>query len=288
MDERTAPGMAGISGATRLAAVIGDPARHSLSPTIHNAAFAACGLDWVYVAFDVPRGRAVEALDAMRTLGITGFSVTMPHKAAVADAVDERTPEAAALGAVNCVHNIDGVLLGDNTDGAGFLDGLAADTGRSVDGARCVVLGAGGAARAVIDALARAGAAEVAVVNRSAEAADRAAALAGMAGRVASAEAVVPQADLVVNATPLGMRGHAPTFPCDPRLVAPGAAAVDLVYEPLETPWLAALRRREVTATNGISMLVHQAARQFERWTGQHAPVEVMLDATRRRLAERV
>jgi shikimate dehydrogenase len=277
-----------VTGATRLAAVIGDPARHSLSPTIHNAAFAACGLDWVYLAFDVARGHAGRALDAMRTLGISGYSVTMPHKAEVAAAVDERTPEAAALGAVNCVHNLDGVLVGDNTDGTGFLRGLAADTGFDVAGARCVVLGAGGAARAVVDALARAGASEVAVVNRSSGPAEHAAALAGAAGRVAGAVDAVPGADLVVNATPLGMTAHhRGALPCDPALVRPGAVAVDLIYDPLETPWLAALRGRDVVVANGISMLVHQAARQFERWTGHEAPVDVMTEATARALAGR-
>jgi len=276
-----------ITGATKVAAVIGDPARHSLSPTIHNAAFAACGLDWVYVAFDVARGRADDALRAMRTLGIAGYSVTMPHKADVAAGVYELTPSAAALGAVNCVTNRDGVLVGDNTDGVGFLRGLRADTAFGVRGARCVVLGAGGAARAVIDALARAGAAEVVVVNRSAAAAAHAVRLAGATGRVDGAEAVA-RAELVVNATPLGMRAHdAATLPCDPVLVRADAVAVDLVYDPLETPWLAALRTRGIRASNGLSMLVHQAAQQFEVWTGTDAPVAVMQDAVAARLAAR-
>jgi shikimate dehydrogenase len=275
-----------ISGATQVAAVIGDPARHSLSPTIHNAAFAACGLDWVYLAFDVTRGQAPAALAAMRTLGIAGYSVTMPHKADVAAAVDECTPAARALRAVNCVHNIDGVLLGDNTDGAGFLRGLAADAGLQVSGARCVVLGGGGAARAIIDALARAGAADIAVVNRSAGPAAEAAALAGRIGRVAGVDAVAT-ADLVVNTTPLGMTAHEPAaMPCDPMTVAQAAVAVDIVYAPLETPWLAALRARGVVGVNGVSMLVHQAALQFERWTSTPAPVETMADAIARRLAE--
>jgi shikimate dehydrogenase len=151
-----------------------------------------------------------------------------------------------------------------------------------------VVLGAGGAARAVVDALARAGAAEVAVVNRSSGPAEQAAALAGPAGRVAGAAEAVPAADLVVNATPLGMTAHHHgAMPCDPAIVRAGAVVVDLIYDPLETPWLAALRGRDVVVTNGISMLVHQAARQFERWTGHPAPVDAMTGATARLLAER-
>ena len=218
-----------ISGETKLAAVIGDPARHSLSPIIHNAAFAECDLDWIYLAFDVARGRAADALGAMRSLGIAGYSVTMPHKADVVALVDRCTPAAAALGAVNCVTNEHGVLFGDNTDGAGFLRGLHADTGTDVAGLRCVVLGAGGAARAVIDALRRAGAAEVAVVNRSAGAAASAAALVGAVGRVAGADAVA-SADLVVNATPVGMRAHdSLSMPCDPAL-ARSRRAADLLH----------------------------------------------------------
>ncbi len=282
--------MAPFSGATTLAAVIGDPVRHSLSPTIHNAAFAACGLDWMYCAFVVPNGGARDALAAMRTLGIAGYSVTMPHKADVAAAVDECTPAAAALGAVNCVTNRNGRLFGDNTDGEGFVRGLAADAGLDVRGARCVVLGAGGAARAVIDALGRAGASEVVVVNRSAEAAARAAALPGVAGGVGRVgdPTAVAHADLVVNATPLGMPvTGAADLPCDPDLVAPAAVAVDLIYEPVETPWLRALRSRNVQAFNGLSMLVHQAARQFESWTGVPAPLDAMRDAVADHLVAR-
>jgi shikimate dehydrogenase len=153
-----------------------------------------------------------------------------------------------------------------------------------------VVLGAGGAARAVIDALGRAGAAEVVVVNRSRQAAEVAAALPGVAGgaaRVGGVDAIT-SADLVVNATPVGMAGgpHA-AVPCPPDLVPVTAVAVDLIYDPLETPWLAALRARHVTACNGLSMLVHQAARQFESWTAVEAPIEAMHQAVAAHLAGR-
>jgi shikimate dehydrogenase len=274
-----------ITGATRLAAVIGDPARHSLSPALHNAAFAALGLDWVYLAFDVERGRAGDALAAMRTLGIDGFSVTMPHKGDVARAVDVLDPEAAVLGAVNCVVNEGGRLRGTNTDGEGFLRGLRHDAGLDVAGARCAVLGAGGAARAVVHALASAGAADVVVVNRSADAALVTAALAGGRGRVGAAEQL-GKADLVVNATPVGMRGSlAGRLPCEPDAIHAGQVVVDLVYDPLETPLLAEARARGARAHNGVSMLVFQAALAFELWTGVQAPVRVMIDAVTDRLA---
>ncbi len=283
-----------VSGRTRLAAVIGDPVGHSLSPTLLNAGFAAAGLDWTYLAFEVPDGGAAGALDAMRTLGLGGLSVTMPHKAAVAAAVDHCTPDAEALGAVNCVVVEDGRLVGHNTDGGGFLDGLAHDAGMDVSGGRAVVLGAGGAARAVVRALGDAGAAEVAVVNRTPDRAAEAARLAGSAGRVLDGAGdgladALATADLVVNATPIGMAGTASSadLPIDPALVGDGAVAVDLIYHPAETDWMAALRRRGIEAHGGLSMLVFQAARAFVLWTGVEAPVSAMDAAARAVLATR-
>lgn len=270
-----------------MAAVVGSPVRHSLSPTILNAAFAAVGADWVYVAFEVAPGAATEAVAAMRTLGLGGLSVTMPHKAAVHDAVDERTPVAAELGAVNCVFWRDGRLVGDNTDGAGFLDALRHDPGVDVGGLRCAVVGAGGAGRAVARALGDAGAAEVVVVNRSPEPAVRAAALAGPAGRV-GAPGDVAGAEVVVNATPLGMgRAAGEPLPVDPARLRAGQVVVDLVYHPEVTPLLAAARDRGAVAVNGLGMLVHQAAHAFRRWTGMEPPIDAMTAATRRELARR-
>ena len=284
-DDRRPP----ISGETRLAAVIGAPVRHSLSPALLNAAFAEAGLDWRFMALEVAEGEAGEALDAVRSLGLIGLSVTMPHKAAVAAAVDERTDEAETLDAVNCVVVEGDRLVGHNTDGDGFLDGLRHDAGLEPSGRRAVVLGAGGAARAIVLALARAGAAEVVVVNRTASRAKVAAALAGSAGRVVGPGEVpeaVAAADLVVNATSVGMAGDK-AMPVDPEAVALGAVVVDLVYHPQETAWLAALRGRGIEAHNGVSMLVFQAARAFVLWTGSEAPVVVMDAAARAVLAAR-
>jgi len=266
-------------GSTRVAAVIGDPVRHSLSPSIHNAAFEAQGLDWVFVAFEVPDGAAPAAVDAMRTLGVGWYSVTMPHKRAVARVVDQLTPDAAVLDAVNCIVNHDGELTGHSTDGEGFLRALVAESGFEVRGRSCVVLGAGGAARAVVTALARAGAREVVVVNRSSATAEQAALLAGPVGRVGDAGDVTG-ADLVVNATPIGMGGD-PSTPCEPGLLREGQVVADLVYEPEKTPLVTAARRRGATALGGLGMLVHQAAIQFELVTGEEAPLEVMKTAAR-------
>lgn len=262
-----------ISGRTRAAGVIGSPVRHSRSPAILNAAFAAAGLDWCFLAFEVAPGDAPRALEGMRALGLGGLSVTMPHKDAVAAAVDDLSDDAALLGAVNCVVPAGGgALRGESTDGPGFVRSLL-DAGFDPAGRRCCVLGAGGAARAVVLALARAGAAEVAVVNRTAARAEAAAALAGGVGRVATA--VDPDADLVVNATSVGMGGD-PSLPLDPALLQAGQWVADLVYVPLETPLLAAARAAGCHAVDGLGMLVHQAAVAFEIWTGEDAPVEAM------------
>ncbi|MCB1014164.1 MAG: shikimate dehydrogenase [Acidimicrobiales bacterium] len=274
-----------LSGATRLAAVIGHPVAHSLSPDIHNAAFAATGLDWAYLAFDVAPGDTRAALDAVRALGLGGLSVTMPHKEAVARLVDRCSPDAEALAAVNCVvPGADGELVGENTDGPGLLDALSADHGFTPEGRRCLVVGAGGAARAVVRALAGAGAREVLVVNRTPERAAAALALAGPAGRAAPVEAAA-DVDLVVNATPVGM--DTPGTPLPGVRFSAGQLVVDLVYHPAETPLLAGAAADGATAANGLGMLVHQAARAFTRWTGVAAPVAAMAAAAARGLEAR-
>jgi shikimate dehydrogenase len=267
-----------LSAATRVVGVMGHPVAHSLSPRLHNAAFAELGLDWVSVGFPVAAGQAATALAGARALGIAGLSVTMPHKEDVAASVGSCSPTAARLGAVNCVVDDGDGWHGDNTDGAGLLAALARSEGFAPDGARCLVVGAGGAARAVIAALGDAGAAEVVVVNRTAARAEVAAALAGPAGRVGTVDDL-PGCALVVNATPAGMAGVVDgpdRWPVDPDLLGPGQLVVDLVYHPPVTPWLAAAAGRGARTANGLGMLVHQAALQVERWTGATAPVEAM------------
>ena len=275
---------------TRLVGVIGSPISHSLSPLLHNAAFAALGLGatWHSLAFDVAPGQAAQALAAMRRADISGLSVTMPHKADVVGLVDECTEVAQRLNAVNCIVRTEGMLLGTNTDGEGFVASLARGAHFNPAGRRCVVIGAGGAARAVVLALAHAGASRVWVLNRTTERATTAAALAGRAGSVVSpgARAVaeaVGSADLVVNATPFGMAGASPAGE-DPWLVAPqllhaGQVAADLVYAPRPTRWLVEAAAAGARAVDGLGMLVHQAAAQLVLWTGERAPVEAMWEA---------
>ena len=276
-----------LSGHTRVVGVIGDPVAHSLSPAIHNAAFAALGLDWVYVAFPVPRGRGGAAVAAVGDLGLAGLNVTMPHKADAAAACDDLSPAAATLGSVNTVvARPGGRLFGDSTDGPGFLSALT-ESGIAVDGRRVLVLGAGGATRAVVLALGRAGA-DVVVAARRAEAAEAVARLAPGARSVPLDDAadVAAHSDVVVNTTPLGMAAGDP-LPLDPSSLSAGQAVVDLVYHPAETALLAAARSRGAQAVNGLGMLVHQAALAFGLWTGVEAPLDAMRAGVEVALARR-
>ena len=288
----------GVTGSTRLAAVIGDPVRHSLSPVLHNAAFAALGLDWVYVALPVQAGAGAAAVAAMSTLGIDGLNVTMPHKTAAAAAVDRRSPVAERLGSVNTVTRSAHGLQGDSTDGDGFVRSLRIDAGFDPAGARCLVVGAGGAARAVVLALAEAGAAEVVVVARRAEAAAQAAELAGTRGRVGTVEEA-DRCELVVNATPIGMGevvvdlaeatalAAGDDLPVPARCLGPGQVVADLVYQPIRTPLVDVARSQGAVAVNGLGMLIHQAALSFRLWTGEDPPLEVLSAAAVAELARR-
>jgi shikimate dehydrogenase len=280
---------ASLSAATTVVGVIGDPVAHSLSPLLHNTAFAHLGLDWVSVGFRVPAGSIEGAMAGARALGVHGLSVTMPHKEAVAARADRRSPLVERLGAANCLvageaGGASGGWVAENTDGPGFVASLRRGARFEPAGSSCLVVGAGGAARAVIAALADAGAAEVVVVNRSADRATAAADLAGPVGRVGRDEDV-HGCGLVVNATPLGMAGDgdaapgAGRWPVDPALLGPTQVVVDLVYHPATTPWLAAARQRGAVGLNGLGMLVHQAALQLALWTGYEPPLEGMWQA---------
>jgi len=272
------------TSSTRVAAVIGDPVRHSLSPALHNAAFRACGLDWVYLAFAVPTGRGAEALEGMRVLGIEGLSVTMPHKQDVAWSVDVLHPQATKLQSVNCVVRLrDGRLEGHSTDGDGFVDSLL-EAGVDPSGRRVALLGAGGAARSVAVALAAHGVADLVVVNRHVERAESCAALVGPLAR-AGTTGDVAQADLVVNATSVGMGGQG--LPVDPARLHADQVVADLVYHPIRTPLLDAAAAAGATTVDGLGMLVHQAARAFELWTGVEAPVAAMRAAAEAELSRR-
>ncbi|MEM9132048.1 MAG: shikimate dehydrogenase [Actinomycetota bacterium] len=264
------------TGSTRLAAVIGDPVRHSLSPAIHNAGFVAAGLDWVYVALPVAAGRAADAVAAMDVLGIDGLSVTMPHKADVAAAVPRRTSAVERLGVANCVYrDDDGVLVGDNTDGQGLVRALRED-GVDPTGATVLVIGTGGAAAAIIEALGGAAPEAVIVVSRDRSRAE--AAVEGVPqGRAGSVDEA-PEVDIIVNASPVGMAGGPDPdgTPVPADLLRGGQAVVDIVYQPRTTRLLHDATAVGARTANGVGMLMHQAAIAFEHWTGVPAPLSAM------------
>ncbi len=261
-----------MTSATRVVGVIGDPVTHSRSPAMHNAAFEALGLDWVYVAFPVPRGRGSAAVRAVPVLGLAGLNVTMPHKADAAAACDDLAAEAAALAAVNTVVlDAGGALVGHSTDGAGFLRAVE-DEGVDVVGRQCLVLGAGGAARAIVHALGGAGA-EVTVAARREDPARSAAALAAGGRAVGLDDIAVEGFDVIVNATPLGMHGEGPPF--ETARLHEGQFVFDTVY-PADTPLLTEARARGLRAAGGLGMLVHQGALSFSLWTGVAPPLDAM------------
>ena len=257
-----------IAGSTRVGAVIGWPVDHSRSPALQSAAFAALGIDAVFVALPVAPAALPAALRGMAALGFLGASVTVPHKQACAELCDRLDAAAEAIGAVNCVAFAGDALVGHNTDAAGFVDAMASELGRQARGARAVLLGAGGAARAVAHGLAEAGAAEVTVVAR--RAADWCAArswseLATLAAR----------ADLLVDCTSAALGGEAYPAPVPLAELPASAAVVSLMYGgPL--PLLEGARARGLAAMDGAAMLVHQGARAFTIWTGRPAPLEAM------------
>ncbi len=260
-----------------VAGVIGWPVEHSRSPAIHNAAAAATGVNLVYGALPVPPDATAEALRGVRALGLRGLSITMPHKELALEHVDELSPIAQELGAINHVRNDDGVLWGDNTDGAGFLIGLAEAASIAVEGRSVAILGTGGAARAIVSACADAGA-QVGVLSRNAQRAESVARLGGDVRVIAVKD--LGSFDIVVNATPVGMANtpFADELPVDVTQLDDAATVVDIVYSPRTTPLMHAASQRGLRVVGGLPMLAGQAAAQFESWTGVSAPFDVMLE----------
>lgn len=269
---------------TRLAAVVGWPVSHSASPAIMNAAFAVTGVDAVHVALAVAPEDLGTVVAALRAVGALGANVTVPHKVTVMAHCDRLTDEARLVGAVNLLTVTEGEVVGDNGDAIGLAAALASDVGDLV-GELAVVVGTGGAARAALVALSRAGAV-VSVAGRRSDAAHELVALAAAPGRALDladtpglAEEVA-RARLVVNATTLGLRDE--PLPAACHALGPEQVAYDLVYRPNPTPFLAAARSAGAAAFDGTGMLVAQAAVAFERWTGRDAPTEVMRRAVPR------
>jgi shikimate dehydrogenase len=272
-----------------LVCLLGCPVAENPTGVMQEAAFAALDLNWRYLTIEVKPQDLPDAIRGMRAFGVRGINLTIPHKIAVMELLDEISPDAALIGAVNTVRRQGERLIGENTDGKGFLRGLARDARIDPRGKRVVVLGAGGAARAIATELSLAGASELTLVNRSQE---RGAQLANDLQIRVSALArfvpwdqsfiVGPQVDILVNATSIGLFPDVNAMPqIDLSQVRRDLLVCDVIPNPPETPLLQLARNRGLPTLNGLAMLVYQGAIGFEMWTGQKAPVEVMHEALR-------
>ncbi len=277
-----------IRGTTRLVGVIGDPVAHSRSPAMHNAAFAALGLDWAYVPLHVSPARLEAALRGLVACEFVGANVTIPHKERAAELADERSQAVQAIGAANTLTIQDGRLLADNTDAPGLLAALA-EAGVEVAGREALLLGAGGSARAAAYALAQA-ASRVTVANRTlarseALTADLAPHVRGELVAVAledgaALRASLERAAVLVNTTSVGMHPGPDVSPLPEGLRCPrGLAVLDLVYAPRRTRLLREAGEEGCATVEGLRVLLHQGALSLERWTGRGAPLQVMARA---------
>jgi len=266
-----------IRATTQVVAILGWPVEHSLSPNMHNAAFKAMDADFCYVAFPVHPSMLRDAVAGVRAMGMTGLNVTVPHKEAVMPLLDKITPEASFIGAVNTVVNSGSKLVGHNTDGRGFMQSLE-EEGIEVKGKVVHVIGTGGASRAVCYYLASE-CAELRLWGRTPEKARQLADdLMINHKNIVLVESAEPgeDADVVINATPLGLKDKDAT-PCDFDALKPRQIAVDLIYR--DTPFLKAARAMGLKTLNGLGMLLWQGVLANELWTGQRPPVDVMRKA---------
>ncbi len=266
-----------ITGRTKILGIFGHPVEHTLSPAMHNAAFEHLGMDCCYLPFPVHPGALQQAVEAIRALSMVGVNITVPHKEAVIPFLDEVSSEAAFIGAVNTIVSKDGRLTGHNTDGRGFMRSLEA-RGIDVREKRVLIVGAGGAARAVCYYLGDA-ARELTIYNRGREKLQRLVHdLSGIRKNVSALEQLrgIEEFEILVNATSLGLRTGDP-LPFDPAALSGNHVVCDLIYR--ETPLLAAAARQGCTTVDGLGMLLYQGVLAFELWTAEAAPVEVMRKA---------
>ncbi|MCX7887328.1 MAG: shikimate dehydrogenase [Verrucomicrobiae bacterium] len=277
-----------MDGSTTVVGGFGHPVAHTASPAMHNAAFAALEMNWVYLAFDVEPANLRSALYGARDMGLRGVNLTVPHKILALDIVDEVDAEARKLGAVNTVLIENGKLQGFNTDGYGIAKAIREEFNFGFKGKRVLVLGAGGAGRAIAVKAALDGALRVYVANRTASKVDAIAAeIAKTKSECRRVEltpdalaAVMPDVDLLVNATSVGLK-EGETLHLPAELFSAQLFVYDTIYRPVETELLRVAAEAGARTANGLSMLLHQGAKSFEIWTGRKAPLAVMRRALR-------
>jgi len=274
-----------ISGRTRLCGIIGDPVEHTMSPVMHNAAFEKMGVDYLYVLFRVKKEQLAKAIEGVRALNIRGLNVTIPHKVAIIPFLDELDPLAEKIGAVNTVVIDEGFLTGYNSDATGFLQALL-ERGIEPTRKNIVILGAGGASRAISFILADRGS-NLVILNRLLEL-DWAEELASKLSQIFTKEVealelneenlaeVLEKADILVNATSVGMTPNIDETLVPFNLLKPGLVVFDVVYNPIKTKLLREAEQAGAETISGIDMLVWQGASAFEKWTGLKAPIGLM------------
>jgi shikimate dehydrogenase len=275
-----------ITGETKICGVIGDPISHTLSPVMQNTAFREVGLNYVYLPFNVTKNNLGKAVEGFRALNVAGVNVTIPHKVAVMPLLDEVDSLAQHIGAVNTIVNRDGILKGYNTDALGFFQVLQ-DRKITVSKKKVVVLGAGGAARAIVFILADKGA-ELTVLNRSLSAAEDVSQRVFQifrqevkTGELSQSDLrpALDDADLLVNTTSLGMSPQEGETPVPVRLLKKGLVVFDIIYNPTRTRLMKEAEKKGAVVIGGLDMLVRQGAASFELWTGKKAPVDIMKKA---------
>lgn len=264
---------------TKTYAVIGDPIDHSFSPALHNAAFLFLGLDCTYIAYRIPKGELEHGVAALKKINIAGFNVTIPHKVDMMNLLDETDSQCKLVGATNTVVNNDGILKGYNTDVDGFLDPIK-KRGIDASGTDILLVGAGGAARAIIAGFSKEKARKITIANRTRQRAEELIEFAkslGMESDYADLETAGDMAGrykFVVNATSVGLKGAG--CPIDTRNIGKDSIVYDIVYVPVETPLIEQSKNQGATIIYGWEMLLAQAMKSFEIWTGRAAPYEAM------------
>lgn len=275
-----------ISGQTRLVGFYANPARHSLSPKMHNLSFSKLGIDAVYLAFEVTKEALPTQIQAIRNMQMLGVNLSMPHKVAALDYVDELSPAAKIIGAINTIVNHEGKLIGHNTDGIGFMTSLA-ENQIDIIGQTMTVIGAGGAATAMITQAALDGVKQIYVLNRPSahfktyqekmqaimQATNCPIEIISLENQALVYQAV-NKSQLLVNATSVGMYPNVDELPIDKEVLRADLPVYDAIYHPRETRLLKSAAAKGALTMNGLGMLLHQGAAAFKLWTNQEMPVD--------------
>ncbi|MCF6092906.1 shikimate dehydrogenase [Microaerobacter geothermalis] len=266
---------------TIMTGVLGFPVRHSLSPQMHNKAFQSLQLNFRYGSFSVEPSKLSDAVRGIRGLGFRGVNVTIPHKVAILPYLDEIDQEASLIGAVNTVVNENGRLIGYNTDGRGYVQSLKEETGIEITGKKILILGAGGAARAISVSLALEGAEQLWIANRTPEKGKQLAQSLQSLSKAddiswAEIPSVIQQVAVVVNTTSVGMFPNIEEIPISPDLLHSNLLVSDLIYNPMETKLLIEAEKRGASIHKGLGMFIYQGALAFQLWTGKEAPISLM------------